>query len=193
MSQTLRCFLAFELPGHIRELLQDLLGPLRGSGLQVRWVRPANIHLTVVFLGNIAQDSLERLGGAVSKTCAKYAPFQVSLTGLGYFGSRRSPRVLWVGMEGESRRLSIFRDALQKSLAPFGIKKENRPFRPHLTLGRFRKGATGGDTLDGLLTKYRELVARPWSLNELVLFKSDLRPTGAVYTKLDSWPLIGDK
>ena len=169
------------------------MADFKKSPLDVRWVRPQNIHLTVVFLGNVAQGSLGDLQRVVEKTCRKYGPFEAELTGLGFFGSRRAPRVLWVGMGGDVIRLGIFRDALQKALRPFGIKKENRPFRPHLTLGRFRKGAGGGNLLDTIVEKPPDIEAGPWAMKELVLFKSELKPTGPVYTRLCSWPLTGEK
>jgi 2'-5' RNA ligase len=87
--------------------------------------------------------------------------------------------------------MSLFRDALQINLEPFGIKQETRRFNPHLTLGRFRKGAKSRAFLDELLHQYRDLKSPARTLSELVLFKSDLKPGGAVYTKLKAWPLVG--
>ena len=191
MSQTLRCFLAFELPEAVRDLLKGLLAHLKTRPLDVRWVSPQNIHLTMVFLGNIPEDSLGSIKEAVGKTCRKYGPFEAGLTRVGFFGSKRSPRVLWVGMSGDIHHLANFRDALLKALGPFGIKKETRPFRPHLTLGRFRKGAVGDNLLDTVLDEYSHIEAGTWILKELVLFKSQLTPKGAIYTKLCSWPLEG--
>ncbi len=82
---------------------------------------------------------------------------------------------------------------MQESLKPFGIKVEKRRFNPHLTLGRFRKGAKSGIHLDEILLRYRTLDSPVRSIGELVLFKSDLKPGGAVYTKLNAWPLAGNE
>ena len=90
--------------------------------------------------------------------------------------------------------MSRFRDALQRGLEPFGVRSEKRPFRPHLTLGRIRKGRGGGRReVNALLRTYQDLTSADWPLAELVLFKSDLRPSGAVYTKLKAWPLSGEE
>ena len=85
--------------------------------------------------------------------------------------------------------MDFFRDDLQHQLSTFGVQQEKRKFNPHLTLGRFRKGARSGDRLDRFVETYRELTSQKWSLQELVLFKSDLTPAGPVYTRLNSWNL----
>ena len=112
---------------------------------------------------------------------------------MGVFGGLRSPRVLWIGLGGDLERMGFFRDAISKRIARFGVKQERRPFRPHLTLGRFRKGARGGEPLKAILNKHAELTSAPHLLEELSLFKSELRSDGARYTKIDSWRLQGAK
>ena len=188
----IRSFLAFELPPEIKETLSHISQEMRKTSLDVRWVKPGNIHLTMVFMGNVPVGHVEPIGEAAEKVCQLYGPFAISLKGAGVFSSRRNPRVLWTGMEGDLDRMSCFRDALQKHLKPFGIKQEKRPFRPHLTIGRFRKGAKPGTHLDDLLFKYQDLTSPVCTLKELALFKSDLKPGGAVYSELKAWPLIGE-
>jgi len=187
----IRSFLAFELPSKIRETLSAVSGDARTLPLNARWVPIVNIHLTVVFVGSVQEDQIGSIGEVARNVCYGHAPFRIKLKGAGVFGSRRNPRVLWVGLEGDMDRMSIFRDDLQKSLAPFGIEEENRPFRPHLTLGRFRKGAKADPSLDDLLLKYQDLNGPECLVSELVLFKSDLRSSGAVYTSLGQWLLSG--
>ena len=187
----IRSFLAFELPGDIRKILSDISENARSLTLNVRWVRVANIHLTVVFMGNVPEAQIKPIEAAAERICHAYAPFCIQVTGAGLFGSRRHPRVLWVGLSGDVDRMSAFRDDLQGDLAPFGIQEERRPFRPHLTLGRFRKGATADAGLDAFLSRYQNLDGPECLLRELVLFRSDLKPGGAVYTRLAAWPLDG--
>jgi RNA 2',3'-cyclic 3'-phosphodiesterase len=187
----IRCFLAFELPPEIRETLSAVSEDARALSLNVRWTRVANIHLTVVFMGNVREDHIGPIGEAAGSLCRGHAPFRIQVQGTGLFGSRRNPRVLWVGLGGETDRMSVFRDVLQKHLAPFGIEEEKRPFRPHLTLGRFRKGAKADAGVNDLLSRYRDLNGPLCMIRELGLFKSDLRPGGAEYTRLGVWPLEG--
>lgn len=187
----IRSFLAFEMPSMIREIVSRTLKEMKKFPLDVRWVRPDNIHITLVFMGNIFQDDLMPIGDAVSKTCKRYGPFNVTLTGCGIFGSLRNPRVLWIGLDGDLTRMSYFRNSLQKNLKPFGIKMEKRSFKPHLTLGRFRKGLSSNVPMDELLSKYENIMSPVCTVDELILFKSELRQGGAIYSKLESWPLTG--
>ncbi len=185
----IRSFLAFELPLEIRNVLDRVSEENRSSLGGIRWVRVGNIHLTVIFMGNVNEDRLESLGWDVMEVCRGYGPFRVRLNGTGYFGRRSSPRVIWAGLEGDTARMSRFRDELQARLVPFGIREEDRPFRPHLTLGRFKKGERVDSRVEAMLAENDNLTS-PWSsLDELALFRSDLKPGGAVYTKLNAWAL----
>ena len=189
----IRSFLAFELPRDVRTTLERVVREVRGYDLPVKWVKVQNIHLTMVFLGNVSPDVLEAIKEQAHSACLEFGPFSAAIGGMGTFPNRRNPRVLWLGLKGELERLSLFRDALQQNLVPFGIKVEKRPFRPHLTLGRFRKGKGKGLDLEELLSRYEEVKSTSSMLSELVLFRSDLKPTGAVYTRLAAWPLSGAK
>lgn len=189
----IRSFLAFELPEEIKKIIFHVSEEAKKFPLDVRWVKASNIHLTMVFMGNILMEHLEGISEAVSKACKMYGPFNISLKGMGAFSNRRNPRVLWVGLEGDIERMSYFRGTLQKSLKSFGVKEEKRQFNPHLTLGRFRKGSRPSEHLDDLLSRYQDLTSPVSTLEELVLFKSDLNPKGAAYTKLNIWPLLGKR
>jgi len=189
----IRSFLAFELPVDIKKTAIRVAGEIRDSGLDVRWVKAENIHLTMVFLGNVKAEEIEGIEEEVRNVCPGYGSFDIALKGMGCFPNRRRPRVLWVSLDGDIERMSHFRDDLQRALKAFGIKEEKRPFKPHLTLGRFRSTRKMGSRLEELLSEYAALESPAESLNELYLFKSDLKPGGAVYTKLKSWPLSGDK
>jgi len=187
----IRSFLAFELPPEIKSIVSHASQDMRRSHLDVRWVKVSNIHLTIVFMGNVHPENLKGIGENVERVCHRYGPFDIFLKGAGVFGGRRNPRVLWIGLEGALERMSHFKGALHKHLSPFGIKVEKRSFRPHLTLGRFRKGAGPGPPFDELLSKYKDLSSPVCSLGQLVMFRSDLKPGGAEYTILKAWPLEG--
>jgi 2'-5' RNA ligase len=187
----IRSFLAFELPPYIKKNVAQVSGEIQKSGLNVRWIKVDNIHLTVVFMGNMDSEVLKAIGDDMMKVCARYGAFHISLNGMGFFPNRRRPRVIWLGLDGDLERMSHFRDDLQKQVIPFGVKEEKRPFKPHLTLGRFRKSRQTEIQLDEFLMKYGDLKSPVCPLDELILFKSDLKPGGALYTKLASWPLSG--
>lgn len=189
----IRSFLAFELPPQIRQVLREAFERAKKTSLDARWVRPEGIHLTVVFMGNIREEDVSPISEFVGGVCSRYGPFTMALKGMGCFPNRRNPRVLWLGVEGTLERMSRFRDDIQQGLTPFGIQEEKRDFRPHLTLGRFKKPLKKSGDLEKLLSENNGLTSPACSLNELILFRSDLRPGGAVYTKLKSWPLSGTR
>jgi 2'-5' RNA ligase len=186
----IRSFLAFELPSEIKDIVIRVSGELRKSSLDVRWVKADHIHLTMVFMGSIASEKVEAMGYEIQKVCLQTGTFHVSLKGIGFFPHSRSPRVLWVGLGTDMEGMSRFKDALEDILRPFGIKEEKKGFHPHLTLGRFRRPNKKDPQLDEVVMKYKDLTSPVCPLKELVLFKSDLKPSGAVYTRLGAWPLL---
>jgi len=188
----IRSFLAFELPLEIKNIVARVSDELRRSTLAAKWVKVDNIHLTVVFMGNVREDDIPAIEEGVQDVCQTFGPFDASLKGMGCFPDKRKPRVLWLGLDGDLERMSLFRDGLQKHLKAFGIKEEKRKFRPHLTLARFRTPRRMDVKEDQILSKYEDLSSPVCTLGELILFKSDLKPSGAEYTKLRVWPLSGN-
>jgi len=189
----IRSFLAFELPSDIKKTVKHVSEDVRGSKLNVKWVKVDNIHITVVFMGNISTEDIPAIREKIEKGCLGFEPFNISLKGLGVFPDTRRPRVLWLGLEGEIERMSSFKKGLQERLKPFGIKEEKRRFKPHLTLGRFRKPNKSDPVLEGIISRYKDLESPVCPLEELVMFKSELKPGGAEYTRLESLPLKGVK
>jgi 2'-5' RNA ligase len=187
----IRSFLAFELPLEIKGIVARVSDELRQSTLDAKWVKPNNIHLTVVFMGDIETDDIPAIGEETKKVCLTHGAFDISLNGMGCFPNMRKPRVIWLGLDGDLERMSCFRDALQERLIPFGIKEEKRRFKPHLTLGRFRRPKKIDSKGLELLSGYEDVPSPVCLLKELVLFKSDLNPGGAKYTRLDVYPLSG--
>ena len=185
----IRSFLAFRLPADIKSKVAQVSGELRRSSINAKWVKVDNIHLTIVFLGDITQEGVISIRKDIGDVCAQYQAFDISLKGIGVFPDSRRPRVVWLGLNGDLDRLSGFRDELQGRLEPFGVKSETRSFKPHITLGRFRKQVRINTEQESIFSGYHELHGPAGQLNELTMFRSDLKPSGAVYSVIDSWPL----
>jgi len=185
----IRSFLAFELPFDIKNEVARISANIQKGGLYAGWVKPGNIHLTMVFLGDMAERDMPAIIASTDNALKGTTPFDISLSGMGLFPDIRRPRVMWLGLNGEMERLSALRDRLQAPLAPFGVEQEKRPFTPHLTLARFRRPVKDATLLIRLIDKYRDIAGPEGRLDELVLFKSDLRQGGSVYTKIHTWPL----
>jgi 2'-5' RNA ligase len=185
----IRSFLAFELPPEIREKIGEVSIELQKLTLPVRWVKVTNIHLTIIFLGYVDEDKIDDIKEKVNLVVKRFSIFKTRLNDIGVFPNWRKPRVIWIGLGGEIERLSTLREELQTGLKVLGFKPEKRPFAPHLTIGRFKGLLDRDEELKSILDRYHDLSGDLQYLNELVLFKSDLKPDGPVYTKMASWQL----
>lgn len=183
----MRAFIAIETTAEIKSALAALQGDLRRAGADVNWTKPDNIHLTLKFLGEIDQGRLSELQSACAETAAAFQPFSLSVNGAGFFPNRQRPRTLWTGLAGEIEKLMEMQRRLDEKLAAMGFEREEKAFRPHLTIGRVRSNANA-----------RELVARAgvyslpalsFDVREIVLMKSELHRAGAQYTALAKAPL----
>jgi RNA 2',3'-cyclic 3'-phosphodiesterase len=190
---SIRSFLVFELPPEIKDHVRRISEDLKKSKLDVRWVKPDKIHLTIVFLGDVREGDISAIGREIEKVCFGFHPFDFSLKGLGLFPDMKRPRILWVGYEGDVERITSLRDVLQERLTSFEIKEEKRQFKPHLTLGRFRNPGRVDAKLDEIMARHEGLSSPTFQASELVLFKSELKPQGPEYTKLDSWRMAAEK
>ncbi|MDH3964537.1 MAG: RNA 2',3'-cyclic phosphodiesterase [Deltaproteobacteria bacterium] len=179
----IRSFIAIGLPEATRQTLAAVQEHLKQSGAGVRWVKPSSIHLTLKFLGNIHPTQVEDIALAVAQEVRDEPPITLGAAGLGAFPGRRKPRVIWIGMEGEVQRLTRIQARVENALEPLGFVREKRPFRPHLTIGRVKDHRK----LQALIDAMAELKIPEFDsfdVTEIILYKSDLRPTGAIYTKL---------
>jgi 2'-5' RNA ligase len=179
----IRSFIAIDFPEETRKALGDVQRELKQCGAGVRWVKPRSIHLTLKFLDNIHPTQVEDIALAVAQEIRDQPPITLRPAGLGAFPSRRKPRVIWIGMEGEVQRLKGIQSRVENALEPLSFVREKRPFRPHLTIGRVKDRRR----LQSLIDSMAELKIPEFDsfdVTEIILYKSDLRPTGAIYTKL---------
>jgi 2'-5' RNA ligase len=192
--ESVRSFIAIELSAdvlrRVSALQERIVGDLP-SGL-VRWVRPEGIHLTLKFLGDVQADRLEVLSETLCGVCAPHAPFSLSIGGMGVFPNPRRPRVVWLGVDEPTGALSRLQRAVERDIAPLGFPTERRRFSPHLTLGRVRQGRSPAEleALGEYATRARVRVGE-LAVDAVYLMRSDLRPTGALYTELARCPLDG--
>lgn len=185
-GSALRLFIAVPIPEGMKKSLAVLQTSWKVRTHGVRWVRPEGLHITLKFLGNVPEERIQAVKEAMSKALLGFTPFEVRVKGVGAFPSLRNPRVLWVGVEDEGRKLKEIFKALEKALERLGFPREDRPFSPHLTLGRVKEK---GDF--GFLNESSDLDFGPLLVKEVILFKSDLKPEGAEYTPLYAVPLGG--
>jgi 2'-5' RNA ligase len=179
----IRSFLAIELPRTIRKKIEEVQKDLKLSHADVRWVDPEKIHLTLKFFGNIDESRIDPIVKSIEGSTQVTSPFLLAVRGMGAFPHFKNPRVIWMGLVDGKETLIAFQKELEKELEEIGFKPEERPFQPHLTLGR-AKSNRGRDELVGRMEKYREEAFGEFQVESLILFRSDLKPSGPIYTPL---------
>jgi len=188
MADTIRTFIAADLPESVREELARIQAELRMEKFKFRRVKPENIHLTLIFLGDVDPGMIKSISGAVADTVRCHEPIRLAIQGLGVFPGIKRPRIIWAGMTGEVKILRELKSSLDRSLLKvngLNFKPERRPFRAHLTFGR-AKGRIDGRKLAVAMNRLQEVPSTPLIIDAIHVFKSDLRAGGAVYTKLNS-------
>jgi 2'-5' RNA ligase len=175
-----RAFVALEMEPRFRDALADLVTRLRPRAAGARWVRPEGIHLTLRFLGNASPSQLDALRPPLAAAAASCPAVEGRVSGLGTFPERGRPRVLWLGLELPPEVLSL-QAACEAAAVAAGFPAETRPFRSHLTLARFRERVARPSLPSVDLDRAR--------LHTLVLFRSELRRGGAIYTPISRFPL----
>ena len=184
----IRSFIAIDLPEETRRALAEIQEQLKRSRAGVRWLKPASIHLTLKFLGNILPAQVDDIAAAAAQLLRGEPTITLCAAGLGCFPSPRKPRVIWVGLRGEVERMVNIQAGLERVLEPLGFVREKRSFQPHLTIGRVKDHRRLQALIDAMATLDMEPF-NSFDADEIILYKSDLRPTGAIYTKLHRMPL----
>jgi len=179
----IRSFIAIEVPQTLQARMEELQRELKRTEADVKWVRPGGIHLTLKFLGSIGLEDIEKLSLAITPVVAAWVPFEVKIFSLGCFPSTRNPRVIWLGVDRGGAEVLSLQKAIENKAAEAGFLPEPKSFKPHLTVGRVRS-AKGMNPLIQAMEKHRDAEIGSFRVSEVHLFQSELKPSGAVYTKL---------
>lgn len=182
-----RAFIAIEIPAEIKKTIAAQTAALRSEQAQnLRWVSSENMHLTLKFLGEFSQENLERMFQEMQQEAAQVSPFEIASGGLGCFPNPRQARVLWIGLRAPAV-LGKLVSRLDAAAARLGCLLEERPFTAHLSIGRVKEGLPAQE-----LTRLQTSMAvHPvgetgrFMVENLTLFRSELRPQGSLYTPLN--------
>ena len=184
----LRAFIAVEIPLDIRQDIEHATSNLRrGTGSLIRWVAVENMHLTLKFLGDIPTANMEVLTQMIRAEADSFNCFDIHLTGIGSFPNPKRPRVIYIGIQAPAE-LEAFQRQLESATRRLGYNSEERAFAPHLTIGRVRQNIPQDDQQKIRRALEASKIDSPGTakVNSVHLYKSDLKPTGPVYTKLFS-------
>jgi len=179
---TWRTFCAIELPEEVRARLAAHAKQLREAVPEATasWSKPENVHLTLKFFGNVPTQNLSEISGAASRVAKEFSSFQIRIGGTGVFPRRSRPQVLWIGVEDSSGRLSDLQQRLEEEFAREGFPKEDRGYRPHLTIARLRRPEDARPLAEAHIQTKFSFIEVP--VNEFVVFRSQLSPKGSIYT-----------
>lgn len=188
----IRAFIAIDISPEILDQIKRISDDLNQqiNNHAVRWVPAENIHLTLKFLGDVSVNNLELLTDALRLEAVNHRPFSISVGGIGAFPSVRRPRVLWIGIEGPETLLNLQHN-IESQMARLGYEKDQRPFSPHLTLGRVSRSARPDEirVVSQIVEAYNLGFIGITPVNDFHLYRSDLHPDGAVYTRILTLPL----
>jgi 2'-5' RNA ligase len=188
----MRLFVAMDVPDEIKGVISTALAGLKSRVEGVRWVKTENIHLTVKFIGDYEERKLDRLVDEVRKAALRSPRFTALLGGCGAFPSPKKARVIWVDMHKGGEEAAVVARKVDSRLGKIGVKRENRPFRSHLTLGRLKRPKDCSDMLDDMEEDLEELAKMPFDVHEIVLYRSILSSKGPTYVPLQHIELGGD-
>lgn len=183
----IRAFLAIPLPSACKNQIVLAQKKLAAEVANVRWVAPGSVHLTLKFFADLHEESLEKIGQIMLSVGALFPPFPIHIGGLGTFPTPLRARVFWLGIQG-GERLNQLHAELEQNLEQIGIPRENRPFTPHLTLGRHRQGIF---VPGPVLHRHGLLHCDSFLAEQVILYQSRLGPAGATHIPLHTLSLTG--
>lgn len=189
MQKTIRTFVAVEISPDVRTRAAQLIARLGSAPAKVRWVQPDKLHLTLKFLGQIDAREVPVVCNALAQGVAGLPPFEFEARGAGAFPDRNRPRTVWLGVSRGADELIALHAAVEDSLAELGFRRDERRFLPHLTLGRVRSGSPGTADLGQLIGESSDFAGGVVSVDEVVVFSSQLGREGPTYEPLSTAPL----
>jgi 2'-5' RNA ligase len=178
----MRLFIALPLPTEIEEMLGAIIFALKQKRGRIKWVASKNIHLTAKFLGETEDSKIDKIKASITDLISDFPPARCTIDTLGGFPNLNRPRVIWAGLSGQIDILREISTATEDKMAHLGFEKENRQFKPHLTLGRVKDNRNIRDLVEYI--KEYQINPAEFAFDRLVLFKSVLTPQGPIYTRL---------
>jgi len=184
MADLLRTFIAVDLESSIQDRALALMNKLGHQGGDVKWVESENLHITLLFLGEVDILTIPKICRIVRDEVEAMSPFELGIEGMGGFPNTRRPKILWVGVSDGRDELKRLHAALEQPLMDLGCyRREDREYTPHLTLGRV-KSETDAEAMGTLVQKNSDWQGGRMLVREVLVMSSELLRSGPVYTVL---------
>ncbi|MCK9420391.1 MAG: RNA 2',3'-cyclic phosphodiesterase [Nitrospirae bacterium] len=179
----MRLFIAIEIPASVKKELAVAQGRLRVAGVDASWSRAEGMHLTLKFLGEVTDQKVPEIMSSLQKAAEGIGPLGLSVSGIGAFPNPKNARVVWIGLAGDIEKLTRLQVAVENAMVLLNIAREERKFTPHLTLGRI-KYIRSSDRWLKTLEEIKDISLPGFEVTSVSLMKSELKPSGAVYTEM---------
>lgn len=181
---SIRTFAALNLAPDLRGAISRTQEQLKESGAHVSWVPTENLHISLAFIGDIFQSRVDEITHALDEAVTDASPFEIDIRDLGTFGKQNSPRVIWVGIHNAEPMIELY-ERIKDLLAAIDIRLEDRPYKPHITLGRVKSSRNRSELIE-TIQRYETCDFGKTVVNCVELMKSTLLPAGARYSVLHS-------
>lgn len=188
---SIRCFVAIEIPDRLQAILSEVQSEFRSKINRASWTRHGNFHMTLRFIGDVETGQIQEIDKTLQKSVDFLKPFSIEIGGIGAFPNMTRPRVLWIGLTRGEKEATILSKLINRELAKLGYSKDNR-FHPHFTLVRLKE-SVNMKTYGELFKKFETITGTLLNVNHITLVKSELCPSGAVYTPLHIYPFGREK
>lgn len=185
----IRTFIAIDVPEKIKDEIFEVEKELiKSAGEGIKWEGKEKFHITLKFLGDVNEEMIDSIYKILSESLTGFGKFPVVYKGIGAFPDFKNPRVIWIGCEDPTGKLSELQKVVEEKMSEFGFEKEDKEYHPHITLGRVKKARN----ISSLIKKIENInfEARTGEVAEVLIMKSDLKPSGSVYTVLRKIKLI---
>jgi 2'-5' RNA ligase len=179
----MRTFIAIEIPNEVKQQMAEVQAGLKKADIDASWPRPEGIHLTLKFLGEVPETKIDDIRNALALAVEGMSTFQLEIAGAGAFPNARNARVVWIGVSSEIEKLNRLQAAVEEALVRIGMEREDRPFKPHLTLARI-KYVRSRERLLAALEQVKDVRLQGFEVKAVSLMKSELKRSGAEYTEI---------
>ncbi len=187
-----RLFFAIDLSDFIVSSVERLIETFTDiPSRYIRWVAPSNLHVSIKFLGEVESDKLPAICDVAEKVFASCGNMRLTVEGMGIFPNHDRPRVVWLGVKGETEKLVATESRLSEQLENLGFQADQRPYAAHLTIGRVKNDNVRGK-LVRLVRKHHGVALGDLMVDHVSLYESKLKPGGAIYSVVRTFKLAGD-
>lgn len=177
----MRIFIAIDPGNEIKEKIQEIKTKIDVLGSGVKWVEKENLHITLKFLGEINETMLNNVKSCIENIKNECGSFDIKLCSIGVFPNVKDARVIWVDIKEGQQELKLLSEKIDAKLNKIGFSRENRPFSPHLTIGRV-KGYINPESLKTIINDFKDYQIGKFTVKSICIMRSILKPTGPVYS-----------